>query len=114
MESLMIFFQQYGLQLTLIAIAGVIILGILKYCNLFSKLEEDKRHYVYIGISVGLSLIGTAIYLLCVQQFDAPKFFAIATAIYAINQTFYNIYKVTPLKELIVKLLDKIFKKTNE
>lgn len=114
MEQLLAFFTEYGLPLTGIAILGVIILGVLKYCNVFSKLEEETRHYIYIGISVGLSLIGAVIYLVCVDQFDMPKFLAIATAVYAINQTFYNIYKVTPLKELIIKLLNKIFGKISE
>ena len=112
MDSILAFFAQYGLPLTGIAIVGVIILGVLKYANVFQKLNEDTRHYVYLAISIGLSLIGTVIYMVCVGEFDMAKFMAIATAIYAINQTFYNIYKVTPLKELIVKLLNKIFGET--
>ena len=46
MENLINFFTAYGLAITLIALAGIVILGILKYCNLFRKLEERKRHYI--------------------------------------------------------------------
>ena len=46
METLIRFFNEYGLGLTLIAIASVIILGIMKYSNMFVKLDEDKRHAV--------------------------------------------------------------------
>ena len=114
MENLIKFFTAYGLAITLIALAGIVILGILKYCNLFRKLEERKRHYIYLTISVGLSLIGTAIYLLVVGQFEFNYFLLIASAIYALNQTFYNIFKITPINTLFRKILDFLFKAAEE
>lgn len=114
MENLINFFTAYGLAITLIALAGVVILGILKYCNLFKKLEERKRHYIYLTISVGLSLIGTAIYLLVVGQFEFNYFLLIASAIYALNQTFYSIFKITPINTLFRKILDFLFKAAEE
>lgn len=114
MENLIKFFSAYGLAITLIALAGIVILGILKYCNLFKKLEEGKRHYIYLTISVGLSLIGTAIYLLVVGQFEFNYFLLIASAIYALNQTFYNIFKITPINTLFRKILDFLFKAAEE
>lgn len=114
MENLINFFTAYGLTITLIALAGIVILGILKYCNLFKKLEEKKRHYIYLTISVGLSLIGTAIYLLVVGQFEFNYFLLIASAIYALNQTFYNIFKITPINTLFRKILDFLFKAAEE
>lgn len=111
MEEILVFFSTYGWQLALIAIAGIIVLGILKYCNLFKKIEEKYRHYIYIGISVGLSLIATVIYFACVGKLTADNvglLFGIAGAIYALNQTFYNIFKVTPINKLAVMLLDWI------
>lgn len=114
MENLINFFTAYGLAITLIALAGIVILGILKYCNLFKKLEERKRHYIYLTISVGLSLISTAIYLLVVGQFEFNYFLLIASAIYALNQTFYNIFKITPINTLFRKILDFLFKAAEE
>lgn len=114
MENLINFFTAYGLAITLIALAGIVILGILKYCNLFKKLEEKKRHYIYLTISVGLSLIGTAIYLFVVGQFEFNYFLLIASAIYALNQTFYNIFKITPINTLFRKILDFLFKAAEE
>lgn len=108
MEQLIEFFGKYGLAVTLIAIAGIIILGVMKYCNLFKKIEESKRHYIYLAISVGLSIIGTMVYLAIVHQFEVQYVFAIAAAIWVLNQTFYNIFKVTPARELVKKLLDWI------
>lgn len=110
MENLLLFFQRYGLAITLIAIVGIAILGILKYCNLFKKIQESKRHYIYLAISVGFSIIATVIYLLIVGQFEWQYMLLVASAIYALNQTFYNIFKVTPVNELLLKLLDIIKK----
>ena len=100
MENLLLFFQKYGLAITLIAIAGIAILGILKYCNLFKKIEEGKRHYIYLAISIGFSVAATIIYLLIIKRFDWMYMLIVASAIYALNQTFYNIFKVTPVNEL--------------
>lgn len=108
MEQLITFFTNYGLAVTLIAIAGIIILGAMKYLNLFKGIDESKRHYIYLAISIGLSITGTMIYLAVVGQFEAEYVFTIAAAIWALNQTFYNIYKVTPARELGRKLVDKI------
>ena len=91
METLLEFFKNYGLPITIIAVVGIVVLGILKYCNLFKKIAENKRHYIYFAISVGLSVLATIIYLLIVKQFAAGYVVAIALAIYALNQTFYNI-----------------------
>lgn len=108
MENLVTFFQNYGLAITLIAIGGIVILGFLKYCNAFSKLEEKVRHYVYMIISAGISIIGSLIYLAVIKQFTVGYIFTVAGAIWALNQTFYAIFKVTPINELFAKLLDFI------
>lgn len=105
MEELLVFFQNYGWQLALIALAGVIILGVLKYCNVFSKLDEKYRHIIYLAISVGVSLIGSIVYLACIHQLTIGGAIAIAGAILALNQVFYSIYANTPLKELWNKFI---------
>ena len=114
MDTLIKFFASYGLVLTVIAIAGIIILGVLKYCNLFKKIDESKRHYIYLIISVGLSVIATVIYLAIVKQLNIEYVLTVAAAIYALNQTFYNIFKITPINALAVKILTfiiELFKK---
>ncbi len=105
MSELLIFFQQNGLWLTLIAIAGVIVLGILKYLKVFSKLDEKMRHVCYLAISVGLSVIGSCIYIACMHQFSTTYMLALSGAIFALNQTFYSIYDNTTLKELLFKFI---------
>ena len=108
MEELLIFLRLYGWQLALIALAGIIILGVLKYCNVFKKFEEKIRHVFYLLISVGISIIGSIIYLACVGSLTVEFAFAVAAAILALNQTFYTIYSNLSLKELFLKLIDWI------
>lgn len=108
MEDILVFFQQHGLWLTLIAVVGIILLGVLKYCNVFKKFDEKVRHVLYLVISVGVSVVGSVIYLACVHQFDITYICTVAAAIFALNQAFYTIYDTTTLKELFNKLLDWI------
>ena len=108
MEELLNFLRLYGWQLALIALAGIIILGVLKYCNVFSKFDKKIRHVFYLLISVGISIIGSIIYLACVGSLTVEFAFAVAAAILALNQTFYAIYSTTTLKDLVAKLIDWI------
>lgn len=110
MNELITFFANYGLVITIIAVIGIAILGVLKYCNLFKNIEEKNRHYIYLAISVGISLIASIIYLLIIKQFQWDNFIVIAGAIYALNQTFYNIFKTTSLNALGTMILDFIKK----
>ncbi len=106
MDELLVFFQQHGLWLTIIAVVGIVLLGVLKYCNVFKKFDEKVRHALYLVISVGISIVGSIIYLACVRQLDIAYISTLATAIFALNQAFYTIYDTTTLKELFNKLLE--------
>lgn len=108
MEEMMFFLQTYGWQLALIALLGIIILGVLKYANVFKNVKEENRKPIYFAISVGFSLLATVVYLLIIKQFDITYFIGVATAIYALNQTMYSVYETTKLKDLVCKLLDLI------
>lgn len=107
LESL---FCNYGVAIMCIALAGIIILGILKYCNVFKKLDEKYRHYAYLGISIALSIIGSVIYLACVHQLTFSIVCSLAILIFGLNQAAYAIYANTPIKELFIKVLDAIKK----
>ena len=114
MEDILVFFQQHGLWLTLIAIAGIILLGVLKYCNVFKKFEEKIRHLMYLVTSVGISIIGSIIYLACVHQIDIVYIATLSGAIFALNQAFYTLYDTLTLKELFSKFVDWIKGKINK
>lgn len=107
MEELTKFISTYGFGwITLFAVIGIVLLGIMKYCNLFKKIAEGSRHYIYLAISIGFSVVATLIYLLASSQFTWVMFIGIVLAVFALNQTFYNLFKVTPVNKLFEKLLD--------
>lgn len=114
MEKMFLFLEAYGWQLALIALVGIIILGVLKYANAFKKVKEENRKPIYFAISIGFSLIATIIYLLIIKQFDFNHIIAVTTAIYALNQTMYSVYETTKLKDLVCKLLTLIKTKIAE
>ena len=105
------FVASYGWQLALIALAGIIILGGLKYTNVFSKIEKENRKPIYLAISVGFSIITSAIYLAAIKKFDITYFCAIAAAIFSLNQTMYYIYENTKLRDLLHKIFGAIYAK---
>ncbi len=111
MEAMTMFFQTYGWQLALIALVGIVLLGILKYANVFAKVDKDKRKPLYFGISVGFSAVAAAVYLLIVGKFEINFYIAVTVAIYGLNQTFYAIYETTTLRELLANLLKVIAEK---
>lgn len=108
MDQLELFLMNYGWQLGLIALGGIILLGILKYANAFSKIEKEKRKPIYFAFSIGFSLVATIIYLLCIGQFDFSYVVTITIAIYGLNQTMYAIYETTKLRDLLAMILDII------
>ena len=111
LEQLVVFYNTYGLQVALIALFGIILLGVLKYTNVFSKIEKSKRKPIYLAISVGFSVAETAVYLLIIKQFDLNYLITVAPAMFALNQTMYAVFETTGLRELVVKVLDFITKK---
>lgn len=111
MEEIILFFEKYGLVAGLIAVAGIFILGVMKYCNLFKKYEEADRHTMYLVISVGISALGSAIYLAAIGQFEVRYMTALLVAIYGLNQTFYSIFANLSLNDLLARLLDKAIAK---
>lgn len=104
MEQFIEFFNLYGLWLTVIAVAGVILLGILKYLRVFDKFSKGIRHLLYLLISVGVSVIGSIVYLACEHSLDIEYILSLALAIFALNQIAYTVYNTTPLRSLLKKL----------
>lgn len=114
MEHITVFFEQYGWEIALIALAGVILLGILKYANVFSKIEKEKRKPIYFAISVGFSVLTTIIYLGFKGQFELNYIVTISMAIYTLNQAMYAVYETTTLRDLVSKILLIASKKIQE
>lgn len=100
-EMILQFISDYGWKLALIACSGIFVLGILKFFNVFNKVDKAKRKYLYAGISSVLSIAASGIYLVCVGQFDIAGFGVIALAIYALNQSIYAVYETCGFRALL-------------
>lgn len=98
------FASTYGWQLALIACSGIFVLGILKFFKVFNKIDKEKRKYIYAGVSAGLSIIASGIYLIVVGAFNWAGFGAISGMIYAINQALYSAYETLGVRQLLRKL----------
>ena len=112
--QILAFSGQNGWQITLIAIAGIIALGVLKHYNLFSNIEKEKRKPIYLGISVGLSAIGSAIYLAIAGRFDFNYLVGVTTIMLGLNQAMYSIYENCKLRELWQKAIKFIINETGK
>lgn len=105
MEQITLFIAHYGWEIALIALAGVVLLGVLKYANVFSKVEKDKRKPLYFAVSIGFSVLATVIYLGFKGQFELNYILTISMAIYTLNQAMYAVYETTTLRDLVSKIL---------
>ncbi len=113
-EQVVVFATANGWQIGLIALLGIVLLGVLKYCDVFKKIDKEKRKPIYFAISVGASLVGTIVYLLIIKQFNWEYIIGLTGVIYGLNQTAYTFFENTKLRDLAVKLLDwivSLFKK---
>lgn len=109
-EQILQYFVSYGLPLGGIALIGVVILAILKGCNVFKNLAEGWRHLLYIVISFAFSLIASGIYLAATGQFTLAIFGTVALALYVLDQAVYATIKGLSLKEVFKAIGRVLFK----
>ena len=98
------FFKTYGWQLCLIACSGIFILGAMKAFGIFDKVPQDKKKYIFGGISTGISIIASAIYLLCTNGFEWVSFGVLAGTILAMNNALYTAYENYGFKAIVKKI----------
>lgn len=103
-EMILQFIATYGWKLALIACSGIFVLGIFKFFKVFNKIEKTKRKYLYAGVSAGISILASAIYLVIIGEFNWAGFGVISGAIYGINQAIYTLYENTGFRSALRKL----------
>ena len=103
-EMILEFIGKYGWQLALIACSGIFVVGILKFFKAFDKIAKNNRKYVFAGLSAGISIIASAIYLVITNAFNWTGFGIIAVSIYLLNQSIYTVYENTGARALLKKL----------
>ena len=94
------FFKNYGWQLTLLALSGIIVLGFLKWVGVFNKVKADVKKYVYYGLSCILSIIACTIYILATHTFAWASYGILCGAVIGLTGAVYTIYENTGLRKV--------------
>lgn len=105
------FFKNYGWQLTLLALSGIVVLGFLKWVGVFNKLKDTSKKYVYYALSCVLSIIACTIYILATKSFAWASYGILCGAVVGLTGAVYTIYENTGLRKLWkIVVLDNIAK----
>lgn len=115
-EMIYSFFLSHGWKLTLIALSGIALLGVLKACNVFRKVEKEKRKYIYAAVSTSISILASAVYLVATGTFAWSTFGLLSLGIFGVNQAAYAVYETYGVRALfrkIASLVIQLFTKTN-
>ena len=105
------FFKNYGWQLTLLALSGIVVLGFLKWVGVFNKLKNESKKYVYYALSCVLSIIACTIYILATKSFAWASYGILCCAVIGLTGAVYTIYENTGLRKLWkIVVLDNIAK----
>lgn len=103
------FFKNYGWQLGLLSLSGIVILGFLKKVGVFKKLNEKYKKYVYSGISALLSIIACTIYILATSQFEIISYLTVCGLVIVSTITAYHIYEHTGARWVWNKFIDLLW-----
>ena len=107
------FFINYGWQLGLLSLSGIVLLGFLKWFGAFEKLAKNVRKYLYFGLSCVLSIVACTIYVLACGTFDAVSYLLLCVAVIGITIVAYHFYEHTGLRTAwnkVLNLIEKLFK----
>lgn len=108
------FFKNYGWQLGLLALSGIVLLGFLKWIGVFKKINADYKKYLYFGLSCAFSIIACTIYILMNNAFDWINYGIMCGSVICLTSGAYTIYEHTGLRALvricILNPIAKLFK----
>lgn len=103
------FFKNYGWQLGLLSLSGIVILGLLKKIGVFKKLDDKYKKYVYSGISALLSIIACTIYILVTSKFEIISYLTMCGLVIVLTITAYHIYEHTGARWVWNKFVDLLW-----
>lgn len=108
------FFKTYGLNLSLLALTGIVVLGCLKWFGCFKKIKAEYKKYVYFGTSCVLSIIACTIYILAIHEFAWTSYLLLCVAVIGFTIAVYGLYEHSGLrtawKKLVLNNIAKLFK----
>lgn len=103
-EMVLQFFLTHGWKLTLLSCSGIFFLGVLKYFDLFRRLEASKKKVVYAIISACFSIAVCGIYLAATDKFTWLGFGILSAGVFGVNQSVYAVYENCGIRTLVKRL----------
>lgn len=98
--------QTYGPSILVIAAIIIVILGILKLCKVFDKIEsKDLKKGIYLVIDLVLSFAGAAIYFAIFNVAFSGYYVLYSFALLSVVITLYAIYEQSGARWCVRKLL---------
>lgn len=110
-DMIITFFKDYGWQLGLLALSGMVLLGLLKWIGCFKKLPTKAKKYVYYALSCIFSIAACSVYILVMHTFEWINWLILCGSVVLFTGGVYNAWENTHLRELWKKVvLDNISK----
>lgn len=103
-EMVLQFFLTHGWKLTLLSCSGILFLGILKYFDVFKKLDATKKKAVYAVISACFSIAVCGVYLVVADKFTWGSFGILSAGVFGVNQSVYAVYENAGIRTLVRRL----------
>lgn len=108
------FCQKFGWKLFLLAIAGIFILGCLKWFGCFKKINDKYKKYVYFTTSCAISIISCTAYILVIHKFVWYNYLLLCGSVIGLTQAVYGLYEILirpHWKRLVLDNIAKLLKK---
>lgn len=113
-EMIISFFRQYGWQLGLLALSGMVLLGFLKWVGCFKKLPTKAKKYVYYALNCFFSIVACTVYILVMQTFEWINWAILCGSVVLFTGGVYTAWENTHLrdiwKKVVLNNISKFFK----
>lgn len=111
------FVKDYGWQLALVALVGILVVGILKHYNVFDKVAKGNRKFIFFPLSAVISVACCVAYVFGVRKewalsLDAVGWVCFCFAIVAYTIVVYALYENLGIRNLL-QALYKVLKETS-
>lgn len=110
MDKIISYVETYGLAILVIALITIFLIGTLKVCKVFSKIQSAKiKKLVYYICDVVLAFGGSAIYF-AIFKISFSEYLVYAGAELSITTFLYAVYENFGIRELVKILINVIAK----
>lgn len=108
MDKIISYVETYGLAILVIALITIFLIGTLKVCKVFSKIQSAKiKKLVYYICDVVLAFGGSAIYF-AIFKINFSEYLVYAGAELGVTTTLYAVYENFGIRELVKMVVNII------